>query len=269
VATAEKSFKGRLGVGVLDVQTGEDWYLNGDKHFRMQSVVKVPVAIAVLRKVDEGKMQLNQEIPLTPADVSLIRNAAIPDPISPKAKSATLSSLIERSIRRSNNGAVDVMTRILGGPAAINVVLKDAQISGIRVDRYESEVTKFDDHNQGAALMDSATPRAACALLYKLETGKLLSQKSTSYLLDLMSRCETGDHRIRAGFPKDWTIADKTGTGRQASGINVATNDVAIVTGPDKSCWILTVFVADAKLTRPACEDKIAEVARALYDSTR
>jgi beta-lactamase class A len=108
-----------------------------------------------------------------------------------------------------------------------------------------------------------------CDLLYKLETTRLLSSQSTAYLLDLMRRCQTGSHRIRAGFPDDWVVADKTGTGRQRRGINVATNDVAVITGPDKSSYILSVFIADARLSRQACESKIAEVARAIHLSVR
>lgn len=268
VSASAKNFPGRLGVGVLDLKTGKSWYLNGDEHFLMESVVKVPVAIAALDKVDEGKLKLNEEIPLTKSDVSMIRNGYFSEAISPDAKTATLASLIEYSVCRSNNGAVDVLTKILGGPAAINTVFKDAQISGMRVDRTEAEAALSADQNHGPAMLDSATPRGVCALLSKLEGGKLLSAQSTVYLLELMRRCETGVHRIPEGFPKSWTVAHKTGTGIHIKGMNVATNDVAIITRPDKSSWVLTVFVADAKSNRSACESKIAEVARALYLST-
>jgi len=81
--SAAKNFKGRLGVGVIDVQTGKSWYLNGDDRFPMESVVKVPVVIAALRQVDKGKLHLEDEIKLSKSDVSMIRNSAIPDSISP------------------------------------------------------------------------------------------------------------------------------------------------------------------------------------------
>jgi beta-lactamase class A len=267
ISASAKNFPAQLGVGIMDAKTGESWYLNGDEHFRLQSVAKLLVAIAALQQVDTGKLQLEEKIPLTKSDISAIRNATMPEPISPTAKTATLNSLIEYSICRSNNGAVDVITRALGGPAVVDKTFKDAQISDIRVDRYEAEISAHDDNNKGKALLDSGTPRALSTLLYKLESGKLLSQKSTDYLLGLMSRCETGVHRIPAGFPKGWTVAHKTGTGRTTKGITVNTNDVAIITAPDKSRWILVVFVADAKLNRSACENKIAEIAKTLHAS--
>jgi beta-lactamase class A len=267
VSASQRNFKGRLGVGVIDLQTGDTWYFNGDKQFPMESVAKVPVAIAALRQVDAGKLDLKQEIPLTKSDVSKIRHGYIPEKISQTAKTATLASLIEGSIRRSNNGAVDVLMRTLGGPSAINTVINDAKISGIRVDRCEGEVALSTNSKQ--ELLDSATPRGICDLLNKLNGGKLLSKQSTAYLLDLMSHCQTGTNRIPAGVPKNWTVAHKTGTGPQINGASVATNDVAIITRPDKSSWILTVFVDNAKVNQFLCENKIAEVAKALYTSTR
>lgn len=267
VSASQKNFNGRLGVGVIDVQTGETWYFNGDKQFPMESVVKVPVAIAALRQVDNGKLDLKQEIPLTKSDVSKIKHGYLPEKISQNAKTATLASLIESSISRSNNGAVDVLTRTLGGPSVINTVIKDAKISGIRVDRYEAEAALSTDPKQES--LDSVTPRGICDLLNKLNAGKLLSKQSTAYLLDLMSHCQTGTNRIPAGVPKNWTVAHKTGTGPQVNGINVATNDVAIITRPDKSSWILTVFVANAKGNPFACDNKIAEVARAVCSSVQ
>jgi len=264
-----KSFKGQLGVGVIDVQSGQSWYLNGDERFRMQSVAKILVAMAALRQVDEGKLKLDQAIPLTRSDVAMIQQSYVPDPLPISTKSLPLSSLMEKSVCRSNNGAVDTMIKLLGGPSAVDKFLKDEQFSDIRVDRFEKEVLLHDDDHAGADLLDSATPRAICSVLAKLQSGKLLSPKSTAYLIGLMRRCETGKNRLRAGFPKDWIVANKTGTGREANGMTVSTNDVGIVTGPNNSTLIVAVLLADAKLSQRACEGKIAEIAKAVSLAVR
>lgn len=264
-----KSFQGHLGVGFIDVNTGQSWYLNGDQRFRMQSVTKLLISMAVLRKVDEGKLKLDQEVPLTRSDVDLIRDSYVHDPLPRSTKTLTLATLLEKSVCRSNNGAADLTMKLLGGPAAVDKFLKDEQFSDIRVDRYEMQLLLDDDHHLGADMLDSCTPRSICAVLSKLQSGKLLSAKSTSYLLGLMRRCQTGQNRLRAGFPKDWIVANKTGTGREAHGITVSTNDVGIVTGPNNSTFIVSVLVGDAKLNQRACEGKIAEVARAVSLAVR
>jgi beta-lactamase class A len=264
-----KSFKGHLGVGVIDVQSGESWYLNADERFRMQSVAKILIAMAALRQVDEGKLKLDQDVPLTRSDVDLIRDSYIRDPLPRSTTTLKLSALLEKSVCRSNNGAADLTMKLLGGPTVVDKFLKDEHFSDIRVDRYEMQLSLDDDHHLGAEMLDSCSPRAICSVLSKLQSGQLLSAKSTSYLLGLMRRCETGQNRLRAGFPKDWIVANKTGTGREMFGVTVSTNDVGIVTGPNKSTWIVAVLIGDAKLSRIACEGKIAEVAKAVSLAVR
>lgn len=264
-----KSFKGNLGVGVIDVQSGQSWFFNGDERFRMQSVAKVIIAMAALRQVDEGKLKLNQEIPLTQSDVVRIRESYVPDPLALTTKSLTLSKLLEKSVCRSNNGAADTIMKLLGGPAAVDKFLKDEQFSDIRVDRFEMQLLLDDDDHLGADMLDSCTPRSICSVLAKFQSGKLLSAKSTTYLTDLMRRCETGQNRLRAGFPTNWIVANKTGTGRHVFGVTVSTNDVGIVTQPNKSTYIVAVLVGDAKLSQRQCETKIAEVAKAVSVAAR
>lgn len=46
-------------------------------------------------------------------------------------------------------------------------------------------------------------------------------------LTDWMARSTTGAKRIRAGFPADWTVIDKTGSGDYGRA-----NDVAVVWSP-------------------------------------
>jgi beta-lactamase class A len=51
--------RGRVGITATVLETGESVSLNGDRRFPMQSVYKLPIAIAVLDRVDRGKLKLN------------------------------------------------------------------------------------------------------------------------------------------------------------------------------------------------------------------
>ena len=42
-----------VGVGVLNLQSGEKFVLHDDHHFPMQSVYKFPLAMAVLKQIDD------------------------------------------------------------------------------------------------------------------------------------------------------------------------------------------------------------------------
>ncbi len=55
--------------------------------------------------------------------------------------------------------------------------------------------------------------------LRRLALGKVLSPASRDRLTGWMLACKTGDNRLRAGLPKAWRVADKTGNnGTDAAG---------------------------------------------------
>ena len=55
---------GRVGAAVMLVETGKTVSWNGNQHFPMQSVYKLPIAIAILQLVDSGHFQLDQKVQL-------------------------------------------------------------------------------------------------------------------------------------------------------------------------------------------------------------
>src|SRR5258708_7597387 len=55
---------GRVGVSAVLIESGEHVALHGDESFFMASVVKFPLALRVLALVDEGKLRLDQKVPV-------------------------------------------------------------------------------------------------------------------------------------------------------------------------------------------------------------
>jgi beta-lactamase class A len=90
---------------------------------------------------------------------------------------------------------------------------------------------------------DTATPRAAIDFLEKLSDGQLLSQRSTSLLLRIMTETPTGRTRLRAGLPAGATIAHKTGTGRRVVGIASSISDIGVTTLRGGRRVAIAVFV--------------------------
>jgi beta-lactamase class A len=50
---------GKVGVGIIHLETGRELYVNADEPFPMASTFKVPVAVQLLRLVDQGKARLD------------------------------------------------------------------------------------------------------------------------------------------------------------------------------------------------------------------
>src|SRR6266542_1871061 len=56
--------QGRVGATVTLLETNESVAWQGDQRFPMQSVYKLPIAMAVLEQVDHGGLKLDQTIPV-------------------------------------------------------------------------------------------------------------------------------------------------------------------------------------------------------------
>ena len=71
-----------------------------------------------------------------------------------------------------------------------------------------------------------------------------------------MRACETGNNRLRAGFPHDWIVGDKTG-----SGLHNAINDVAIASPPGRAPILVAAYLSGGSSTKDALEAAHAKVA--------
>ena len=223
--------RGEYGIAALDLRDGSIVTVNGNKRFPMASTVKVAIASTYLAQVDQGRRKLD--------DMIGGRSAA---------------KLLELMITRSDNIATDQLLANLGGPSTIQRWLAFNELTGIRVDRTIAQLLRQRGHL--ADRRDVATPTAMVSLLYKLDSGNVLSAESRAVLFKLMSRCKTGTRRIRALLPEGTRVEDKTGT------LDGITNDVGFITMPDGHRIALAVFARGGRNRQPG----IAKAARAIYD---
>jgi beta-lactamase class A len=98
-------------------------------------------------------------------------------------------------------------------------------------------------------------------LLQRIYSGNLLSNNSTSVILKDLFNCMTGPNRLRAGLPAGWRLAHKTGTGRDVSGQNTATNDVGVMVGPKGETVYIAVFMKGSQAKIEVREALMAKVA--------
>jgi beta-lactamase class A len=89
----------------------------------------------------------------------------------------------------------------------------------------------------------------------------LLSKSSTAVILEDLFNCKTGPARIKAGLPAGWTLAHKTGTGRDVAGQNTATNDVGVAVGPHGETIYIAVFTKGSRAAIEVREAFMAKVA--------
>lgn len=94
--------------------------------------------------------------------------------------------------------------------------------------------------------------------LEKLTLSHALWAPQRQQLLTWMKKNTTGDLRIRAGVPKGWVVADKTGSGEYG-----LTNDIAIIWPPNHPSPILVaIYFTQTKKDATSRPAVIAEATR-------
>ena len=249
LAEIERASGGRLGVCAIDTATGTELHHRPDERFAMCSTFKWVLAAAVLRHIARGVLSFQQRV--TFGEPDLLEYA----PVSRKHLAngfMTIEALAEASITLSDNTAANLLLRTVDGPAGLTHFIRDHGDSVTRLDRDEPLLNS----NAPGDPRDTTTPRAMAQLMGRLLCGPALPELYRARLVNWMRACETGTNRLRAGFPHDWIVGDKTG-----SGLHNAINDVAIASPPGRAPVLVAAYLSGGSSTKDALEATHAKVA--------
>jgi len=285
---------GVIGASAVHLESGRTVSFHGDERFPMASTFKIPVAVALLHRVDAGEVKLDQMVELHTSDFHP-GSGTLTDLFHAPGASLSVRNLMELMLVISDNSAADILLRLAGGPEAVTARMRDLGISGISVNRSTArliadwdgvkslppenqwspamwrqlfEAVPRDEARKAAAASDkdprdTSTPGAMTSLLARvwLRDKDVLKPESADLLLDIMRRCETGQARLKGILPEGTEVAHKTGS------IGATTNDVGIVTLPDNTGHVaIAVFVKASDNPVPVRERAIAEIARTVHD---
>jgi len=253
-----KSVGGTVGIAAVHVETGRTLEVQARRPLPLYSVFKLPLAVAILKEAEEGRLKLDQKVRITPAEV--VPGSAENAGLWPAPADRTIRELMELSIVRSDNTSSDKLLELAGGPGALTRRLAALGIGGITIRQSVREflAARARPHPNTGSALDLAL------LLSRLHKGEILRPESRDVLFGFMAAATTGRHRLRGGLPEGTPVGDKTGSGPGGS----ATNDVGIVTLPEgKGHLALAVLVSGSKRPVEAQEKLIADVARAVYDA--
>lgn len=252
------SLKARVGMAAVMLDTGETVSIGDEAAYPMQSVFKFILALSVLKRVDEGKLNLEQIIRIRPEQ--LVKDTWSPlRERFPQGGDFSLKELLRVTVQESDNNACDLLFALIGGTEAVQKDLKEWGISGINVRFTENEMLR----NHDLQYVNSSRPSAMNALLRAFDEGKILDKDTQRFLWDMMADCATGATRLKGKLPQDYVVAHKTGSGfTSPEGVITAVNDVGIIVLPNGRKMAVSVFVMDSKDSAPACEKVIASMAR-------
>lgn len=265
ISSITKDKKATVAVSIKGINFPFDFNNeNAKKRLPMQSVFKYHIALAVLDLVDKGQLSLDQKVfikksELLPQTWSPIREK------NPEGNfEMPISELIEYTVAMSDNVGCDVLLRLIGGAKVVNDYLiskgvKDTQII------YNEEVMQSAWKNQ---YDNFTTMKSTTKLLKDFYKGKILSNKSTEFLLGVMYRTSTGRNKIVEQLPKFVKVAHKTGSsGNNGKGLIGAENDIAIITLPNGNTYAISIFISDSTESYDDTCKLISDISKVVFDN--
>lgn len=263
INTIIKDKKATVGISILGFENGFKYNKNGDKKLPMQSVFKFHIAAAVLDFVDKGRLSLDQKVLL--AKSNLMENTWSPlrDKYPNGNIEVPLSEILEFTVAKSDNNGCDILLKLLGGTKTVQKFMDSKGVKGFQIKYNEADMHK----EWNAQYENYSTAKSAVDVLKKFYDGKLLSKKSTDYLMKVMLSTSTGINKLIEQLPKNTPVARKTGaSGKNNAGLTGAENEIAIVTLPNGKHYAIAVFVSNSTETGEVNCKMISDISKTVWD---
>ena len=197
-----KGYDGVAGVYVRDLEGGYGYGVRADEEFFSASIIKVPVMVAVYRKIEQGGLSFSQEVELKEEDWAAGAGWLQWEEAGTKQ---TVGDLLLLMMTQSDNVAANALVRTVGGADHINEV---ARSMGAEDTLLYQKVSS--ERGIVPALDNRSTPRDMATMMQQIAEGKAASEKRCGYMIDLMHE-NTLDWGLDEGLPPGVDAANKAG----------------------------------------------------------
>jgi beta-lactamase class A len=254
---------GRVSVACSLPASSLNCDLNPQAHPPMQSIFKLPLALAVLHQVERGALSLKQPIRF------LREDRILPEVYSPLQDQhpsggvdVPLEELLRLTVSLSDNVAADILLRVVGGTEPVNAYVASLGIHGFHLRDNEAVL----HHRVSAQYRNWFEPAGAVQLLRTLAERSPLTPEHTDLILSWMTP-PIRTTRLDADLPEGVRVAHKSGTSDVDNGVAHATNDIGLIPLPDGRRMAIAVFVTDSTADLATREQAIVRIAKAAYEA--
>ena len=134
----ERERQGRIGVAIIDSQTGQRCSYRGEERFPITSTFKPLACAALLSEVDAGRARLDQSVRIRADDV--VSYSPVTGHLV--GQSITLSRACEAAITLSDNTAGNIVLEAIGGPEGLTGFFRELGDTHSRLDRTEPSLNE-------------------------------------------------------------------------------------------------------------------------------
>jgi beta-lactamase class A len=223
---AIQGYPGIAGFYALDPQSDAGYGVRPDEVFFSASTIKIPVMVAVYRKIDAGELAYSDAFETTEEDWAAGAGWLRWD--TPGART-TVEDSLWLMMTQSDNVATNALVRQVGGPEYVNKV---ARSLGAR-DTVLSQ--KLSSERAAVPSQDNrTTPRDMALMMEEILEKRAASDFACEEMIGLLEQNNL-EFWMEAGVPEGTKVANKAGW------LDAAYNDVGIVRHGDRP-YILAAF---------------------------
>jgi beta-lactamase class A len=195
-------YEGTAGVYVQDLNGRWGYGVNPDETFFGASVMKIPLMVAVFRKIDEGEFSLNDSFETESEDWA---GGAGWLQWQEAGTSHTVEDYLWMTMTQSDNVATNALLRLVGGPEYVNEVTRSlGALDTVLYQKVTSERAAV------PALDNRTTPRDMATILAKVYAGEAASPESSRKMVGIMYQNDL-QSSLKDGLPEDTSAANKGG----------------------------------------------------------
>jgi beta-lactamase class A len=203
VEEAIKGFDGDIGVYIKNLENGKTVTINADSIFPTASMVKIPILIGVMDKMNRGELSYHQS--LTYKDSLLYAGVDILGSFKNDEK-IDLSKVIMLMLTTSDNTASLWLQSLAGKGTRINELLDSMGFVATRV----NSRTPGREAIRNIYGWGQTSPKEMATLMEKIVNGEVISKERSAQMLRLLGRNYWDDNAI-SQIPADVFVASKNG----------------------------------------------------------
>ena len=240
-------FKGDVGIYVKDLHTGKTVSINADSIFPTASMVKVPILIGIMDKLNKGELKYHQE--LTYKDSLFYAGSDLLASLKHNEK-VELSKVIMLMLTTSDNTASLWLQSLAGTGTRINQILDSIGYTATRVNsRTPGREASRDKFGWG-----QTSPKEMATMFEALANRNLLDTASSEKMLRLLGR-NYWDEEALSQIPPDVFVASKNGA------VNASRSEVMYVYG-QYARYVFCICTKNNKDTSWGSQNEAWELAR-------
>jgi beta-lactamase class A len=240
-------FKGEVGIYVKDLQTGKMASINADSIFPTASMVKVPILIGIMDKINKGELKYHQE--LTYKDSLFYAGSDLLASLKNNEK-VELSKVIMLMLTTSDNTASLWLQSLAGTGTKINQILDSIGYTATRV----NSRTPGREANREQFGWGQTSPKEMAHLFEDLANRNLMDASSSEKMLRLLGR-NYWDEEAISQIPPDVFVASKNGA------VNASRSEAMYVSGKNAR-YVFCICTKNNKDTSWELNNEAWELAR-------